>query len=321
MNREDLCVALIGADDIQAHEMAGRLRDMGLSSHSILTFGECLGQMELSFDEEGAEVLLPLEREHLEAANVWVLFGRDAKARETLLQWAQETGTLVLDLAPSGSRAVHCLDPRQEREKLSALGSYLVIPEPSAYLLARLLRILPPDSIERVDCHLLLPASGRGEAGVRELFQQSANLLNFRPIPTEVWGRQLAFNLLPLPEALQPELFGAQVRTLWGQPVDVTCVTLQTSVFHGATLSAFVKVEDARKAEKVMLEELAGVPGFRCANSTPWPSPLEASAQDAPTVGVRSLSDGLLWIWLLYDNVKAGKGAMGAAVIERLAGL
>lgn len=321
MNRDDLCVALVGADDIQAHEMADRLREMGVPGHSLLAFGESLGQMELSLDEEGADVLLPLEKEHLRGANVWALFGRDAKARDALAKWADELGALVLDLAAAGSPAIHCLDPRMGREDILALGSYLVLPETPALLLARLLANLEPDSVERVDCHLLLPASGRGEAGVRELFQQSANLLNFKPIPTEVWGRQLAFNVLPLPEALQPELFGAQVRTLWGEPVDVTCVTLQTSVFHGATLSAFVRVRDARKAEEELRAALHPGADFQYQTGAPWPSPLEASAQETPLVGARSLSEGLLWVWLLYDNVKSGKGSLGASVVAKLAGL
>ena len=41
------------------------------------------------------------------------------------------------------------------------------------------------------------PASAAGAGGVEELYQQSVSLLNFHDLPRAVFGRQIAFNLVP----------------------------------------------------------------------------------------------------------------------------
>lgn len=311
-------VALVGADDVQAREVADRLRHMGLPASSILTFGARAGAMELAVDEEGADVLLPLEKGALAMAGVWVLFTRDGDTRRKLLEWAKECGSRVLDLAPDPAGALRCRDPRHALEAPPGPGDCLVLPEPAAHFLSLLLAFLRPDHMHRVDCHLFHPASVRGEAGIRELFQQAASLLNFKPLPRDVWGRQIAFDLLPRPDALASELFGAQVRHLSGLDVDVTALHFQTSVFHGASVSALILVDDGKEAEADLRRGLEAGGRFKLWAENSWPSPLETAGAEDPLVALKGLSDDLLWVWVVYDNVKAGAGALAAPVIQGL---
>lgn len=311
-------VALVGADDVQAREVADRLRHMGLPASSILTFGARAGEMELAVDEEGADILLPLEKGALAMAGVWVVFTRDGDTRRKLTGWAKECGSRVLDLAPDPTGALQCRDPRQTMETPLGPGDCLVLPEPSAHFLSLLLAALRPDHVHRVDCHLFQPASVQGEAGIRELFQQAASLLNFKPLPREVWGRQIAFDLLPRPDALASELFGAQVRHLSGLDVDVTALHFQTSVFHGASISALILVHDGKAAEMDMRRGMEAEGCFKMWAENSWPTPLETAGTEEPMVALKGLSDNLLWVWVVYDNVKAGAGALAVPVIKRL---
>jgi aspartate-semialdehyde dehydrogenase len=319
MNLESLVVALIGADDIQARELADRLAEMGLPSSSILTFGTSLGALEVTLEQEGADVLLPLEKEFLAGATIWVVLTREAQARAKLAGWAADLDATIIDLAPDASESVKCFDP------LGALGPGAeavrrwIMPEPAALFLARVLTAVDSKALKSVDCHLFNPASSAGERGIHELYQQSLQLLNFKSIPTEVWGRQLAFNLLPLPDLLASELFGAQARVLSGRSVDINCLAFQIPVFHGTTLSAILRVHDAGKVVGALRSGMEAGGTFKLWEEGPWPSPLETASLDVPILGIKRLSEDVVWLWLLYDNVKAGKGAMAGRTIKALA--
>lgn len=319
MNLDSLVVALIGADDIQARELAERLAEMGLPASSILAFGTKLGSLEVALEDDSADVLLPLEKDFLKSAGVWAAFTREASTRAKLAEWSSELEATLIDLAPDASDSLKCFDPLVALGEGAGAVRRWIVPEPAALFLAHVLAAVDERVLKSVDCHLFTPASCAGEPGIHELYQQSLQLLNFKSIPTEVWGRQLAFNLLPAPDLLASELFGAQARVLSGRSVDINCLAFQTPVFHGTTLSAIIRVDDAEKVTASLRSSISVGETFKVWEEATWPSPLETAGLDHPVLGIKQLSDDVVWICLLYDNVKAGKGAMAGRTIKALA--
>ena len=93
--------------------------------------------------------------------------------------------------------------------------------------------------LSRLHVTTLMSVSSRGKVAVDDLAGQSARLLNGIPAEEGVFGKQLAFNLLPLiadeqGSVREERLIVDQVRKVLqdeGLPISVSCV--QSPVFYG----------------------------------------------------------------------------------------
>jgi aspartate-semialdehyde dehydrogenase len=313
-------VAIVGAASLDGRELASRLAKMGLKREDILAFGPRLGPWELSLQDEAAEVLLPLEHDLLQRAEVLFMITADEKARETLNVWAREMEILVVDMCPPAGTVAHWPDPYGETSLSLGRWGHVTLPEPECLFMAHILRGLPKGSVEGVDCHLFLPASTRGEEGVQELFQQSVNLLSFKPIPTEVFGRQLAFDLVPEPERSGAGDFARQTTALLGADLEISLAVIRAPVYHSTVLSAMVRVRGGDRASETLLAGLKAGHLFKLSKADAWASPSQVPGEVKPALGLKVLSESLLWVWLAYDNVKSGKAALAERLYRGLRG-
>jgi|GEM_PF-1535496 hypothetical protein len=320
MSPESRYVALIGAASLELLELKSRLLEMGLEESAILLFGPKLGDWEMSVEDGAAAIYLPLEEESLRKVGTVFLFTSDAHTRQFVLGWAQRAGALVLDLSLQETAPDGWCDPLADEDSLRSRGSLLSFPAPAALFLGLALNALEGQEIRSVDCHLFLPASVRGEAGVDELFRQSVSLLNFKPLPTEIFGRQVAFNLFPSEAQVGSEAFGDQVRCISNRQLTMTLVSMQTPVFHNTGLSALVHLNHASDPEKRMRAFLKKQGYFHLFSGERWPSPVEVGQLQSPLLGVRRLREDVLWIWMLFDHVKAGMAPLAAKAFKSLRG-
>jgi hypothetical protein len=320
MNPEPHYVALVGAGSLEVLELKSRLTEMGVEESAILVFGPKLGTWEMSVEDDAAAIYLPLDEELLRKVGTVFLFTSDAQARQFVLDWAERAGALVLDLSPEAGLRDGWCNPLADADTLRSRGALLSFPAPAALFLGLALNALEGQEIPSVDCHLFLPASIRGEAGVDELFQQSVSLLNFKPLPTEIFGRQVAFNLFPSEAQPGGDLFGDQVRCISNRQVTTTLVSMQTPVFHNTGLSSLVHLQTAADPERRMRAVLKRQGYFHLFRGERWPSPVEVGQLESPVLGVRRLRDDVLWIWMLFDNVKAGMGPLAARAFKSLRG-
>ena len=71
--------------------------------------------------------------------------------------------------------------------------------------------------IERASVVVLLPVGDHGEAGVAELYEQTRELLSFRPPPVTALGTRVAFDAVPIWGAERTALeqrIGAELRAI-----------------------------------------------------------------------------------------------------------
>ncbi len=264
-------------------------------------------------EDEDLEVMHPLDRTLVEAADVLLLCGeRDVNEKAAAL--ARECGNrpAVVDLTGQFE------DLPESRLRAPLLeGGEAAAQEDAIHTLARLLVLLHArHAIVRAVATILEPVSQQGRAGIDELHNQTLGLLNFRQLPQEVFDAQVSFNLLPRYGSAAPHALGEaaarierHLATLLGaRHVPLASVRLiQAPVFHGYCMSVWV--EFAKRPPVGALEHLLEEAGIdiRRADAEPA-SNVAVAGQVGLTVSDIAedhSSPQAAWFWVAFDNLRA----------------
>ncbi|WP_054179315.1 aspartate-semialdehyde dehydrogenase [Trabulsiella odontotermitis] len=260
-------------------------------------------------------------------------FVAGAEASAQYIEEATNAGCLVIDasglfaLEPDVPLVVPEVNP-------FVLADYrnrniIAVPDSlTSQLLAALKPLIEEGGLSRIAVTSLMSASAHGKKAVDALAGQSAKLLNGIPIDEDdFFGRQLAFNLLPL----LPDREGSvreerrivdQVRKILqddGLMISASCV--QSPVFYGhAQMVSFealrpLAAEEARDAfargEDIVLSE---------ANEFPTQVG-DASGNAQLSVGCVRNDYGMpeqIQFWSVADNVRFGGALMAVKIAEKL---
>ncbi|EAM9377216.1 aspartate-semialdehyde dehydrogenase [Salmonella enterica] len=260
-------------------------------------------------------------------------FVAGAEASAAWIDDATNAGCLVID-----SSGLFALEP----------DVLLVVPEVNPYVLAdyrnrnviavadsltsQLLAALKPlidqGGLSRIAVTSMLSASAQGKKAVDALAGQSAKLLNGIPIDEDdFFGRQLAFNMLPLlPDregsVRQERRIVDEVRKiLQDDGVMISASVVQSPVFYGhAQMVSFealrpLAAEEAREAfsrgEDIVLSE-----------ETDYPTQVgDASGNPQLSIGCVHNDYGMpeqIQFWSVADNVRFGGALMAVKIAEKL---
>ncbi|EBM3541691.1 aspartate-semialdehyde dehydrogenase [Salmonella enterica] len=198
----------------------------------------------------------------------------------------------------------------------------------TSQLLAALKPLIDQGGLSRIAVTSMLSASAQGKKAVDALAGQSAKLLNGIPIDEDdFFGRQLAFNMLPL----QPDREGSvrqerrivdEVRKiLQDDGVMISASVVQSPVFYGhAQMVSFealrpLAAEEAREAfsrgEDIVLSE-----------ETDYPTQVgDASGNPQLSIGCVHNDYGMpeqIQFWSVADNVRFGGALMAVKIAEKL---
>jgi aspartate-semialdehyde dehydrogenase len=195
----------------------------------------------------------------------------------------------------------------------------LVSPHPIALPLALILHQLNQlVDIELCTATVVQPASELEQAGMEELAKQTLGILNIAKVPTEIFGRQLAFNLYPAPEHHE-ELILAQVRTLTTPRTELALMVTQGTIFHGHTFSLFLKTKDEVTGEDIA-RTLRANPAIALPEGEQTFATIDAAGRDEvlvaeirPDVGIRRG----FWLWAACDNVRRGTALNAVLIAEK----
>lgn len=187
-------------------------------------------------------------------------------------------------------------------------------------------------TIERVNVATYQAVSGAGTGGVRELAGQTANLLNTKPIETDVMPVQIAFNAIPQIDNFQDNGYTKEeMKMVWETQkildpaiqVNPTCV--RVPVFFGH--SEAIHIETERKLDAVearaLMQAAPGVTLMDTGEPGGYPTAVaDAAGTDSVFVGrVRedvSHPRGLN-LWVVSDNVRKGAALNSIQIAELLA--
>ncbi|EKI6104531.1 aspartate-semialdehyde dehydrogenase [Salmonella enterica] len=198
----------------------------------------------------------------------------------------------------------------------------------TSQLLAALKPLIDQGGLSRIAVTIMLSASAQGKKAVDALAGQSAKLLNGIPIDEDdFFGRQLAFNMLPLlPDregsVRQERRIVDEVRKiLQDDGVMISASVVQSPVFYGhAQMVSFealrpLAAEEAREAfsrgEDIVLSE-----------ETDYPTQVgDASGNPQLSIGCVHNDYGMpeqIQFWSVADNVRFGGALMAVKIAEKL---
>ncbi|PDN22898.1 aspartate-semialdehyde dehydrogenase [Salmonella enterica] len=198
----------------------------------------------------------------------------------------------------------------------------------TSQLLAALKPLIDQGGLSRIAVTSMLSASAQGKKAVDALAGQSAKLLNGIPIDEDdFFGRQLAFNMLPLlPDregsVRQERRIVDEVRKiLQADGVMISASVVQSPVFYGhAQMVSFealrpLAAEEAREAfsrgEDIVLSE-----------ETDYPTQVgDASGNPQLSIGCVHNDYGMpeqIQFWSVADNVRFGGALMAVKIAEKL---
>ncbi|EDX0373258.1 aspartate-semialdehyde dehydrogenase [Salmonella enterica] len=260
-------------------------------------------------------------------------FVAGAEASAAWIDDATNAGCLVIDssglfaLAPDVPLVVPEVNPYvladyRNRNVIAVADSL------TSQLLAALKPLIDQGGLSRIAVTSMLSASAQGKKAVDALAGQSAKLLNGIPIDEDdFFGRQLAFNMLPLlPDregsVRQERRIVDEVRKiLQDDGVMISASVVQSPVFYGhAQMVSFealrpLAAEEAREAfsrgEDIVLSE-----------ETDYPTQVgDASGNPQLSIGCVHNDYGMpeqIQFWSVADNVRFGGALMAVKIAEKL---
>ena len=260
-------------------------------------------------------------------------FAAGVEATSTYVEEATNSGCLVIDL--SGQFALEPDVPLVVPEvNPFVLADYrnrnlIAVPDSqTSQLLAALKPLIDQGGLARINVTCLLSASAHGKKAVDALAGQSAKLLNGIPIDDDdFFGRQLAFNMLPLlpnREGIVREeqrIVDQTRKILQDEGLIISANCVQSPVFYGhAQMVGFeamrpLAADEARDAfargEDVVLSE-----------ENEFPTQVsDASGSTHLSVGCVRNDYGMpeqVQFWSVADNVRFGGALMAVKIAEKL---
>jgi aspartate-semialdehyde dehydrogenase len=319
-------VAVVGAQTTEGGRVRDALVEFGVPSARVDLYGATEGELVLSeYDGEARMIQQPdladiTRHEVIFICEPGELAGRVAAAAGD---------ALVLDLLEclppeSGVRGVRLGDAAVAREE----GRRLSVPHPLSLLLVELLLPIEREhGLEHVVAAAIRPAADFGEAGCEELREQTVRLLSFAAPPTETFGHQLAFNLIPQAELaeLEPGLesrIAVEVTRLLDWTSRRLALSLVTApLFHGHSVQINVRLRREASLENLH-ETLRAEALVGPADETPPATPLEVAETSGARVS-RIAPDGAggFWIWAVAGEAATRGARLAVQLAARLGAL
>jgi len=260
----------------------------------------------------------------------------DRALAEEYVPQAAEAGAVVIDDSDAFRHDpdVPLVVPEVNAFELDAYESRRIIANPNSCAIIMALALKPINDaagLSRIDVVTIQSVSGAGRAAVDELAQQSIGLFNHKPMESNVFPKQIAFNLLPQIGGLDENgVSGEEVkimhevrRLLQKSDIGINVTAIRAPVFYGHSMALHIEtdrklsLEDARNA----LENAPGVVLYEEDDAGGYPTPMvEAAANDPVFVGrVRegtAHANGLNF-WAVADNMRKG-GALNMVQIAEI---
>jgi len=223
--------------------------------------------------------------------------------------------------------------PEVNGEKLSRALKKNIIANPNCSTIPVVVALKPiydAVGITRVNIATYQSVSGSGKDGINELAEQTASLLNAKPIKPGVYSQQIAFNVLPHCDELEENGYTREeMKIVWetqkifdDKKIVINPTAVRVPVFFGH--SAAVHIETRNNISlKQALALLKKAPGVKLMTGKhQYPSPVrDAAGKDEVFVGrVRqdiSHKNGLN-LWVVTDNVRKGAALNAVQIAEEL---
>jgi aspartate-semialdehyde dehydrogenase len=187
--------------------------------------------------------------------------------------------------------------------------------------------------ITRINVATYQSVSGAGRSGLDELAQQTAALLNFKPVESKKFSAQIAFNLIPHIDDFQDNGYTKEeMKMVWetrkileDDRIEVNPTAVRVPVFYGHSEAVHIETKEKITAQqaRALLEKAEGVVVVDEHKSGGYPTPVSHAAGQDPVFVGRIREDishprGLN-LWVVSDNIRKGAALNAIQIGELLA--
>ncbi|MGF1576019.1 MAG: aspartate-semialdehyde dehydrogenase [Cyanophyceae cyanobacterium] len=330
---EGLRVAILGATGAVGTELLALLaeRQFPLKDLKLLASARSAGSR-ISFESEQlvVETVSPEAFTDIDL----VLASAGGSVSKEWAPIAASRGSVVID-----NSSAFRMDPTvplvvPEVNGAEALNHRGIIANPNCTTILMCVALYPlhqVNPIQRIVAATYQSASGAGARAMKELWEQSRDVLDGKPAQPEIFPYPIAFNLFPHNSPIQDNHYCQEEmkmveesRKIMSSPtlrLTATCVRVPVLRAHAEALNVeFAQpfaVEDAR----ALLAQAPGVTLIEDWQANRFPMPMDVSGRDAVAVG-RIRQDishpNALDLWLCGDQIRKGAALNAIQIAEYL---
>ena len=225
--------------------------------------------------------------------------------------------------------------PEVNPEAIAQYRNRGIIANPNCSTIQMLVALKPiydAVGIERINVATYQAVSGTGKEAIEELAQQTAALLNGKPVECKVYPKQIAFNVLPHIDVFMENGYTKEeMKMVWetrkileDDSIMVNPTTVRVPVFYGHSEAVHIETREKITAEaaRQLLAQAPGVEVLDTRSPGGYPTAVtESSGRDSVFVGrIRediSHPRGLN-MWVVSDNVRKGAALNTIQIAELL---
>lgn len=186
--------------------------------------------------------------------------------------------------------------------------------------------------IERINVATYQAVSGSGKEAIEELAKQTANLLNMKKVETNVYPKQIAFNVIPQIDVFQDNGYTKEeMKMVWetkkimgDDSIRVNPTAVRVPVFFGHSEAVHIETKNKITAEeaKELFRKFDGIELIDDHKDGGYPTAVTEAANTNPVYVGRVREDVSydkgLNIWVVADNVRKGAATNTVQIAELL---
>jgi aspartate-semialdehyde dehydrogenase len=265
------------------------------------------------------------------------LFSAGASVSEVYAPKAAAAGCVVIDNTSQFryQNDIPLVVPEVNPHAIAHYTNHGIIANPNCSTIQMLVALKPIHDavgIERVNVCTYQAVSGTGKEAIEELATQTAALLNGKPIESEVYPKQIAFNVLPHIDVFQLNGYTKEeMKMVWetqkimeDESIKVNPTTVRVPVFYGHSEAVHIETREkiTEVAARDLLQEMPGVVVLDERKDGGYPTAVTEGAGTDPVFVGRIREDishprGLN-LWVVADNVRKGAALNSVQIAEIL---
>jgi len=327
-------VAVVGATGAVGTQMIECLeeRNFPVGKIKLLASNRSAGQV-LEFN--GKSVLVEeLTHDSFEGVDI-ALFSAGGARSEEFCPSAAKAGAVCIDNSSAWRMDpdVPLVVPEVNPHAIAGYQKKGIIANPNCSTIQMVVALKPLHdfaTIKRIVVSTYQAVSGTGKKAIDELRLQTGELLNGRPVKTEVYPHRIAFNCLPQIDSFcdngytrEEMKMANETRKIMESDIKTTATCVRVPVFYGHSES--VNIETVRKISvakaRELLQDAPGVALVDDPTGGDYPMAINAAGEDLTLVGrIReddSVENGLN-LWIVADNIRKGAATNAVQIAEIL---
>ncbi len=265
------------------------------------------------------------------------LFSAGASISAEYAAKAAEAGCVVIDNTSHFryDNDIPLVVPEVNPDKIAEYENRGIIANPNCSTIQMMVALKPiydAVGLERINVCTYQAVSGTGKQGIEEVVNQTAKLLNGKPIDAKVYPKQIAFNVLPQIDIFMENGYTKEeMKMVWetrkilaDDNIKVNPTAVRVPVFYGHSEAVHIETRDKISADEVVkiLQESPGVTVLDERIDGGYPTAVtESSGHDDVFVGrIRediSHPRGID-MWVVGDNVRKGAALNSVQIAEEL---